>query len=59
MRVGNSFTGATFNLSGANASDRLVGPWALPASSAPCPATDSGPVDDVQVAHTFEILSAQ
>lgn len=52
-------TALTFNISSIDNDMNLavVGSWALPTSSAPCPLTSPGPIPDIQVAHTFHFYS--
>jgi hypothetical protein len=59
MPLQNTFTGTTFDITGTDNNIGLgaVGSWALPPSSAPCPATNPGPISSIQVAHAFQIYS--
>jgi hypothetical protein len=59
MPLENTFTGTTFDIAGSDTGTGLgaVGSWALPSSSAPCPATDTGPIKSIQVAHAFQIYN--
>jgi hypothetical protein len=59
MALQNTFTGTTFDIAGTDISQKLgdIGSWALPASSAPCPTTSPGPINDIAVEHAFQIYS--